>query len=97
MADVVRVLKVTAMVVSDEEIVVDKMIAASQRRGDVALPSEGRLLVPYFVPGSSLLTEDALNMNTDVDAFRRYEFMLNRCATGFGQYAGTILITKMQQ
>ena len=84
MAAIVRIMKVAAMVVSDEEIVVDKMIAASQRRGEVALPSEGRLLVPYFLPGSSMLTEDALNINTDVDAFRRCEFMLYRCAKEFG-------------
>ncbi|CAI5510639.1 unnamed protein product [Closterium sp. Naga37s-1] len=41
------------------------------KKGTVALPSFGRELVPYFVPGFTNFTEDAVNINTDVDAIRR--------------------------
>lgn len=61
----------TMKVTSDEEIIVDRMIAASQRKGEVALPSFGRDLVPYFVPGTEMWTENDVNINTDVDSFRR--------------------------
>eukprot|EP00271_Cylindrocystis_brebissonii_P016896 TRINITY_DN417_c0_g1_i3.p1 TRINITY_DN417_c0_g1~~TRINITY_DN417_c0_g1_i3.p1 ORF type:complete len:378 (+),score=26.83 TRINITY_DN417_c0_g1_i3:203-1336(+) len=58
-------------VTSDNEIIVDRMIAPIQRRGEVkALPSHGRQLVPYFVPGKEL-SEGGVNVNTDVDSIRR--------------------------
>ncbi|CAI7872453.1 unnamed protein product [Closterium sp. NIES-53] len=61
----------SAIFCSDEDIMVDMVIAASQKKGTVALPSFGRELVPYFVPGFTNFTEDAVNINTDVDAIRR--------------------------
>ncbi|GJP41957.1 hypothetical protein CLOM_g1568 [Closterium sp. NIES-68] len=61
----------SAIFCSDEDIMVDMVIAASQMKGTTALPSYGRELVPYFVPGFTNLTEDAVNINTDVDAIRR--------------------------
>lgn len=54
-----------------EDILVDKMIAASHRKGELALPSYGRNFVPYFVPGASNPSEHDINLNTDVDTFRR--------------------------
>lgn len=62
---------VSMKVTSDEEIIVDRMIAASQRKGEVALPSFGRDLVPYFVPGTESWNENDVNVNTDLDSFRR--------------------------
>jgi hypothetical protein len=58
-------------VISDEDIIVDKMIAASQKKGETALPSYGRNFVPYFVPGASNPGEHDINVNTDIDNFRR--------------------------
>lgn len=58
-------------VISDEDIIVDKMIAASQKKGETALPSYGRNFVPYFVPGASDPGELDINVNTDIDNFRR--------------------------
>lgn len=61
----------TSFVCSDDDIMVDMVIAASQKKRGEALPSFGRDLVPYFVPGANKLTEDSVNINTDVDALRR--------------------------
>eukprot|EP00475_Leptophrys_vorax_P027796 TRINITY_DN39699_c0_g1_i1.p1 TRINITY_DN39699_c0_g1~~TRINITY_DN39699_c0_g1_i1.p1 ORF type:complete len:258 (-),score=7.60 TRINITY_DN39699_c0_g1_i1:382-1155(-) len=61
----------STFVCSDNELMVDMVIAASQKKKREALASFGRDLVPYFVPGATDLTEDAVNVNTDVDALRR--------------------------
>lgn len=57
--------------VGEDDAFVDVMITASQRKGEVILPSHGRVFVPYFMPGASNPGEHDINVNTDVDHFRR--------------------------
>eukprot|EP00270_Netrium_digitus_P010092 TRINITY_DN30_c0_g1_i5.p1 TRINITY_DN30_c0_g1~~TRINITY_DN30_c0_g1_i5.p1 ORF type:complete len:288 (-),score=26.08 TRINITY_DN30_c0_g1_i5:543-1406(-) len=59
------------MVVCDEEMVVDSVISASRKKSEVSLPSFGRDLVPYFIPGAGAMDESDINVNTDVDQHRR--------------------------
>lgn len=57
--------------VGEDDAFVDVMITASQKKGEVILPSHGRVFVPYFMPGASNPGEHDINVNTDVDHFRR--------------------------
>ena len=60
-----------AIISTDNEILVDKVITDSNVKKTYEMESFGRDLVPYFVPGAMELDEAAVNVNTDVDAHRR--------------------------
>lgn len=57
-------------VCTDDEVMVDKVIGEKKTVGE-RLPSYGRDLVPYFVPGAARMDEGSINVNTDIDALRR--------------------------
>lgn len=57
-------------VTTDDSVLVDRVITSKKLVGE-KLPSYGRELVPYFVPGASVMDERTVNVNTDVDALRR--------------------------
>lgn len=57
-------------VTTDDSVMVDRVITSKKLVGE-RLPSYGRDLVPYFVPGTEVMDERTVNVNTDVDALRR--------------------------
>ena len=68
-----------AIISTDNEILVDKVITDSNVKKTYEMESFGRDLVPYFVPGAMELDEAAVNVNTDVDAHRRCLLLSTTC------------------